>query len=391
MVKRGEMPRVTLLGPDGEPEYEEPESTIEKDIEDQLDDILAEFGQSETDVTWQVLVTRASGPNMKGVREPYCFACDPSELHGIRERIRDEYGEGNYRIRVRRNGRNFRQFDYAIDAVIKPKEDGTKGIERELLKRMDGIEQRNQELIERFVNAARVQQIQPPAMDPIAMLTAISAVVANLSGAVAKPVAPAVDPMQIMSTTFDMAAKLADMRSDSTNGESNWIDVIREFAKQPEAVKALLSPQIPPQVQQPNPPQRRPMNAPIQTPPAVTPSVAETTGNAQYDLPNAIRYLNSRAKNDSPVELYCDWVFDNLDQNIITSIMDTPNILDQLQAQFPMMQQHRPWYDRLLAEMKLAVDDAMRDNATPQGASDDGNSASLIDRFAGRTGNSDNT
>lgn len=367
MAPHREIPRITTLDAQGRPIDDDPTNTIEDDIAKQLDDIIAEFGQSETDVTWQVVVTRAAGPYMKtGGKEPYLFSCDPSEIGGIRDRLRDEYGEGTYRIRVRKNGRNHRQFDYTIEAPIKQKTDAGDGVTRALLDRMDRMEARSNDILQQLITATRSGSALPMAVDPIAMFEKFATIMAAMNGAVRQQTGP--DPMDLMTKTFDMAARLVDLRGDSNNGpgETNIYDILKEAVKNPGLVEAITpkTAQLPQRVNT-----VRPFNPPPQQQPQPVRNDAGATVTGVDDFGSVIPYLNTCAARGANVEFYCDWVFDNATPEQLNTLINHPSILDFLATRYPGMVPYRPWYDRLLAEMRAAAQDGANADVDDEGTS----------------------
>jgi len=434
-MPRHDPPRITTIDArTGETIDDQPAPTIEDDIAKQLDDIIAEFGQSETDVTWQIVVTRATGPSLKGVKEPYLFSCDTSEISGIRDRLRDEYGEGTYRIRVRKNGRNHRQFDYAIETPIKVKTEGGNDISRALLDRMDRMEQRNNEVMQQLVTARSGQL--PMQFDPLSMVEKIMTMVGAMQTAMFSRAAPAApDAFDLMGRTFEMAKTIAELRGGGDNGgpaETNIYDILKEAVKNPNLVNALNPAGNQPQ-RLPAPNQGRvqpgPINRPNQPPHETVREMSPAEMRAQVtprmepaqpmqsrvielnaaDLQTVIPYLNGLAARGASVEFYCDWMFDNLEPNIIDAMLTDANLLNSLAQQFPTMGPYLPWYNRLLAEMRLAAQDATDADAAngPQNGQSEATAASreparhaptpqfrhanVMDSLAGQAGNMGDT
>jgi len=362
-------PRIEILDADGNPERpEEPQATIDDDIAKQLDDILAEFNQTENDVTWITTIHKINSPGVRGAREAYCTSVDPAELGGVRDMISRRFGPGIYRLRVRRNGRNFRQFDYEIAQAIE-KPDEKKGIETELLSRMDAMERRNGELIQQVLAVRSSAPPPPPAFDPMQMMTAMATMLATLNGLVPKQIAgPVTDPMDTMTKTIDMVAKINDMRGDGGEGDTGVLGIVKEVvrgvANNPDALTAILQPkaqtngpnrQIPVQPRQVQSQPSQPNRSDV-----VQPQTGVVDGQQNDPLAEAraaIQYLNSRAARGSEIELYAAWVFDNAPEDIVKTMLETPNALDMLAVQFPGMVPYRPWYERLLAEMKAFAQD----------------------------------
>lgn len=87
-------------------------SKLEKDLDEELNAIFADFGGDEAIDEYQIRVYRVQeGKGKMG----YLFACLPAELP-ILDRLRDEYGGGDFEVRVLKNNKLFRRRKTIIES-----------------------------------------------------------------------------------------------------------------------------------------------------------------------------------------------------------------------------------------------------------------------------------
>lgn len=92
-------------------------SELQRDLDQELDSILSEFGGDGTIDEYQIRVYRPQ-PGKGNVS--YLFACLPSELP-ILDKLRDDYGGGDFEVRIIKNNRIFRKRRTLIEPPIKKK------------------------------------------------------------------------------------------------------------------------------------------------------------------------------------------------------------------------------------------------------------------------------
>ena len=74
-------------------------------------EILSEFSADGEQAEWRVVVKKVSEKTKK---QDTCFIMSPDELPGLFERLKNEFGPGQYRAYVQRNGQTKRNLGYSI-------------------------------------------------------------------------------------------------------------------------------------------------------------------------------------------------------------------------------------------------------------------------------------
>ena len=93
-------------------------SEIQRDLDQELDAIFSEFGGDDLIDEYQIRVYRPQ-PGKGNVG--YLFACMPSELP-ILDKLRDEYGGGDFEVRIIKNGKIFRRRKTIVEPPLKKPE-----------------------------------------------------------------------------------------------------------------------------------------------------------------------------------------------------------------------------------------------------------------------------
>lgn len=338
-------------------ELNEAETGIEADNAAVEDAILAEFGQDPENVSFQLRVYKIeSTQGRAGINEQWLFNCDPSELP-ILDRLRDGYGSGIYRVRVYKNKKLYRSFDYRIlteqkkptPAYEPPRQyDGL----RELA---EMIREQNGRLMQFFSEQlARNQQPQNNAADPLTMMERMSTIMANLGGRSAG--AGVTEIVSIMKTGMDMATQ-ARAGSSGEGKERGLLDTFVDALNSPVVEKLLSSrlgamPQTRMVVEET--PQQITTAAPASIPaPNAAELQAAQTMAGQID--KQMNLLIEKAQRNANPELWAETVLDDLPPPALQFILTTPNILDVIAAQKPQVNTYRWWFDELLAHMKKMV------------------------------------
>jgi hypothetical protein len=358
--KRLERDRIIEI--DGEtgraiPLNDENEPSLEADQDKLLEDVLAEFDSTDDDVVYTARVNRVLGAGKAGIKEPYLFSVDAAEIHGVRDRLRDGYGSGTYRIRIYRNNKIARQLDYQIEAPAPGKStvNSTDPSLATIVEIMRENEKRTMELMERIASksTAVVPTGQP---DMLTMFEKFSTIMKNMM-----PVAPPVS-----ETNLDTFMKAAEFVRDMTpetggGGDGGWIGILKEIARNPsvgDAIGNILATRGQPQRRQPANITQPPNNS---IAPPVVPNASDTPINSQSQaalgeqLQSNIRYLIGRAEAGRDPSLYAEWLLDNTNEQLITTMVNDPNLLVQLEPAFPRMTPHHDWFVALIEDMKSLI------------------------------------
>lgn len=336
---------------------------VEREDEDTEAAILAEFNKGDDAATWKVSVCRAA---KGGEPEPYLFSCSPSELPVI-DRLRDEYGTGSYRIRVYRNNLIFRSFTVGVEARRAPTTPAPA-----VVPASDGLAaalERQTALLERLINQ-RQQPVQQ--VDSFGMMTTLLGAIGQIKGLFG---APATSSAENAIELFMKGIEAAKDLGGSDKGNTGLMDIVRDLLKSPIIEKMIegaaanvsvphtqrmvttgpgigetpqpLSAQPPPQpTTPPTPSNGDTINQQVQ-PPGDDPRLVAMTHN--------IRYLATKAAANADVELYADWVLDNVPADLLTQLVNDPTALTMLSTAVPEARPYVAWFGQLLELVKEAL------------------------------------
>lgn len=341
-----------------------PEEKAEEDTEAV---ILAEFGKGERDVTWAVKVYRAAS---KGEPEPYLFTCSPTELPVI-DRLRDEYGSGLYRVRVFKNNRVYRYISVSVEArktppapvQVQQPSDGLAAILKQSIDTQNAI-------MERLLSERnRPVSNQPNTVELIGSIFGIISQAKNLFGG--QPSGG--------EQTIEMFMRGVEAAKDlgGDKGNATMMDFLRDLIKSPMVEKMLEGvPTAPMQMPTPIPNSFPPGigEAPIPSPqpqPQPQPPQPERNNEApqqQDALQNQqliqiihnLKYLTTKAAVGADVELYADWIMDNVPIDMLKNIVNDPGALKTLTDMVPEAVPYTAWFASLLAVVKESLTDDMQ-------------------------------
>ena len=327
---------------------------------------------------WSVYVTRLSGPDKKDGRlENRLFQKPVDDLPYINTYLADEYGEGVYRIRVRRDRSIFQQWDVCIElsptqkAAFRDKlralndpygvrAPAAAGAERAGDPIMAFIAQQaeiNRAILERLAN--------PPApANPIDTFAGVATAFKTFQDLMPKPeVSTGVD---MFNKGMELAKEiLADREAPSQR--TGIMDLARDAMNNPsigEAVGAFLQTLRQPQPANP-PPQRRelppPARAPMAPQPAKVqqPAAAHTLGAgtpapeepSAAMMQQAIDYLCNKAKEGVQPQLFTEQALGMIPNGLMEELEAADDMLALLVARFPQIEPHQLWFEALLGDM----------------------------------------
>jgi len=369
------------------------------------DAVLMEFGGADGDASWEINVTQVplNQSNSKGVREVRLFSCDKSEFGSITERCM-KYGDGRYRIRIKRNGVLWKQNDIDVKA---PPKDTAPAIPSEMstvLAAIQASNERTMQLIERMAERSN----QPaPSFDPVAMMASMAGIMKNFQDMMPQP-APAAAPnngteLFLEGVRFAKDLAPAEHSSGMTGLVERLLDspILAKLAEGVQGVPAAPRPlnlppplrpmtSAPPLARQrttsPFPPKVTPRNnpspvniepaspvqfvqpdnegedlpevAPVMAPtPAEFMAALQSSPELQQNVGNAVSYLVTRAEKGTDAVFYADWVLDNWPDEFISVLLEIPDLVTQLQYLVPAVAPHRQWFEKLVAELREIVKD----------------------------------
>ena len=267
------------------------------------------------------------------------------------DRIRREYGSGNYRINVIRNKKLFKIIDYPILApnVSEPSQtsdNGSPGLSA-VIRELRETSKQQFELMKEFINSnsGNVKN----ASDPVAMMTAMLGAMNQMK--------EFVQPAQAQTNSFDNFLQLLEVAQNfnSAKGETNFIDVIRDGVKYlgpaiGETLQAHKSGQTFQPVQQAaviHPPQQT-QGEQMQQP--------QQTEMSQAYLIAYINRLVNKAKSGSDPQLQAANILDDFPDEIIQQHLLGPDTIDKLAQVNPDVRNYLNWFQTLQGHLKAAYE-----------------------------------
>lgn len=326
---------------------------LQGDIDDTLSKIKSEFDADENDVTFFIKVYRVEP---KTGKSSWLFNCQPEELP-IMEKLRDSYGTGIYQVRVYKNQKLNRRFNYQIEApkmVEKPVNQS--GELAAVLKAMNDSQQRQfEQMKELMLQVAGANKPVAQNFDPFQMMTGMVAMLSQLKNLV--PTTPQVDQTSLILKGMEI------MKDFSAGGETTMMDVLRDLLKSPLLEKAIEStavaientPQIPANKTAPQ------INAP------------QTNQGAKMN-PVITGYVNTlvkKAAGGSNPELYAEFILDNVPENMVRQYIVRDDLMEFITKINPEAAKYPEWF----AELKNCIVEFLTDEdgngLTPEPGAED--------------------
>ncbi len=303
----------------------------------------------------------------------WLYDAAPSEMVGLHDRLRDEYGPGLYEIRVFVNGKMHRRLKLKIGGrltdtfpqkteVMKP--DQVLDMVRHMQNhQMEQTKMMMAEMKSSFIQAmARNEQQAPAPVDPITMQTGMLTMMQQMRDLVApQQAAPAQDPIDMLTKMLELQSSLRAL-----TGEEGTGTMLAAVAK--EVLPDLLSlakldsmkkkPLVPPV---PSPPanrltdleamQNRPEAPPISGEPAANPTPEDEQMYQQVFLKQAIALLLSKAEQNRAPEVYAEVLLDTADdynqEQWAIEFITKPNFVNSLVQIDPRVEPYRLWFTAL--------------------------------------------
>ena len=369
-------------------ELETDNEALIMDQEDALQKILAEFGKGDEGVVFTVRVTRvpvsATGKtNQPGAKETFLFDCDQSEVPGMATKLRDVYGSGVYRARIKENNKLIGAIDFHVEAPpnrVPVLQDNNKN-DTLLVQLIEKMDRRIEALQERILTREAPPQ---PAFDPMAMLNSTVGVITSLQNAIPKPENNMID---IFKLGIEMGKN-----AGGESGETGVMDVLKSLAEKIDFSKLSFPMQQNPQpaprsvpiqsrpVYAPNgatPGAARPANpVPQPQPENAAPGVAPEERRREAGQPLAafapqLALLVSKAARGGRAEVWADVMDEELPDPAFEFLMsmDNQTLLKSCADVEPRILQYQDWFIRLiecLREIWESTDEAEPDPALLQ-------------------------
>lgn len=357
----------------------EDETPLEAEARQGWEDILAAFNESddENKISWVLRIYRVTGAAKLGSREPYLFTCTMPELNDCHDKLVNEYGTGTYRARIYQGGRIYRSFTIDVEAPIKKQvEQENKSGLSDLISVIRAENQKTNEMfaqiLTRMSNPAPVQQ-----SNPMEIVTGIIGAMAGIKSLF--PVPPTIDHGFSAKDAIDVFKSGIEIAQNAAggSGETGFGDIAKALIQSPLLENIIKSGQQPGPQNQPmhtydqpminrqmppnqfrQPPTPQPDNQRFSMPPVAPPNPENMTiQQAQELFRTQITFLVNQAVRNSSPALYAELVLDQMNDEQINMMLNNPNIINELQQIDPRIGQFRHWFDNLLEEMKLILQD----------------------------------
>lgn len=353
------------------------ELLLEIEDEDIELDILSEMNAAPGDNTYTYRVGRITGLSSKGAGEPVLFKGDGQEIEGIYDRLRDEFGDGKYRIRVMKNGRLWKRFDMAIELPKSAKQPTQPHSDMAAV--LSAIEQSNARtlaVIERLAERSNVPAVVQPSFDPMTMFDKILGIVQKLQPAPVPQVDMAEKSIALILQGVELAKGI-----EGEGRETGMMDIIRDLLQSPliaklaEGQTAQPALQLPPRLPRRNIPPVPPQGSGKDTAAPVGPGSSQGPINPAEKQMEIMRartlYLLDKANHGSSFETYSEWIFDNWEPALIRGFLAEPNPLLVLQSLAPEITPQLQWFTKLIDDLRLLVNDADAGVIDPQNGGND--------------------
>jgi hypothetical protein len=329
------------------------------------DQIRAEFNKSDDQAAWRIKVSRFLG---NGKQEPECFECTPADFP-ITERIREDHGAGQYRVRVWKDGKLHKYFQYSIEAAKRPAVDMVvKNELGTLAASFQAAFDRQTQMIERLLDKLSTQR--GPGND------------ANKAPTITELVSAMVSMKEFIAPKQDRSgpSELLQIFKLGLEAGSGGTPIAEGTGILGSLERILSSPLVQKIAEGAMSAMPAPVAPGTQPPPA--PRVAGPTGNGgaaraepqatvaaptqeqqvQIFMRQQLLYLLGRAhqytasnKTKSHPDLYAEWVVDNIPIEILGPIVASPNALQMLTAFVPEVTSFSDWFSQLLESVRIEL------------------------------------
>lgn len=317
----------------------DPLEADEKRIEDE---IAAEFG-ADGESEWIVTVKQVNALTKK---QDTCFKMSPGELPGLFDRLKNEYGPGEYRAYVTRNGELKRNLAYRI---AKPLASATMQPAPSQISDLGRLLERQTEMIANLVRGGTPSPA--PAPDPMAMFSSMMTALAGAKEMFSQPPAPQTNIKEFI----EIITLAKDLTGDNGGGKG-VIDLLSELVRSPIAEEIAgqfkQERQTPQQlIARPVPQKSTTMIKPPQNN-APVPELLQFLDQATIaQLKSQIDFLVTRAAANSDPNLYAEMLCDILPVEMISTFFERDDLMPSLTYLNPAVGQYPQWFE----EMREAV------------------------------------
>lgn len=335
-------------------------------------DILTEIGASEDHADFECRVFQMPETGTKRI---WLFNVPGAQAKTILERLRDQYGTGTYEVRIWQtiNGKTKPAKNHKQTIAIRRPDNAPLPTAAPSDNALATMVKQQGDALQLMLHRLTTLQATPPApapvapaADPVAMFQQMAAMAKAMRDMTGPPPA-AVDPFSMLQSVVSLVKSANDEGRDKT-----VIEQVMEFANSDVAKMVLQN------IQQPQPrpmiaapgqiqaqPQPQPVQAHTQPPAPVQPQPMQTQAPVTVaDDPVTIftqnlAFLITRAEKGSDPVLYADFVEDNVDANLLVTLLQMPDPVGMLARYNPEVEKHRVWFGELVGALSEGVADDM--------------------------------
>jgi len=285
----------------------------------------------------------------KGYKKPFeCFIANTSELSGLTERIREEFGSGFYVANIVRNGKLFRKIEIPILAPAKPAKAESQSDMAAFMREMrQSQKEQFEQMKELFMQRGGIQAVPT---DPMSQMKTMLDTMASMKEFIAPP-----QPQN----SFDNFIKLLEVTKDLNGGggESNIWDVVTKVLNSP-VLEGVLAAATTGRAGTPPQPQ---LTAPAQ--PQAAPAQPQPENNEEamikHFIQSRVNFMVEKARKGGSPELQGAALIEDVPEHLIREHLMKPDTIDRLIAINPEVRTHRAWFEQV---QKYLVDEL---GATP--------------------------
>ena len=307
-------------------------------LQDDLDsDMRAFLSEMNTDPNDEQLVIKVF-KEVKGQRKPaHCFNGNFSDLP-IDERLRKDFGSGEYIVNLIKDGKLFRKFRVPILAPATPAAGG------DLANILKAMSDQNQAMFAQIRQMATPALASPPKDQTETMKEMLQMMVLMKS-----VMSPPENQGSKMGEFLEMLKTVKELIPEASGKETGLYDVVKDVLGSPIFGAAISN------AMQPKTPQAARIAAPQPLPqgeaePAQVQQPEEQPQMNSFQQQMAKVYISNlvqSAKAGSEAELYAEVIVDQLPEPVIRENLLTPDAIDRAATLVPEVNNYRPWFKAL--------------------------------------------
>lgn len=291
---------------------------------------------------------------MPGAKEAKVWTGVPGEfdLHAIAM----NFGSGDYRVKMYSptdRGNLGVRLNKVLTELLTPEEERALARRRGETPLESGAapltESRVAEIVAATIRAALPQQTQA---DPLVQMERLSGIMKNMM-----PSAPAPQSMDSLALITGVAKIFRDLTPDrdpiDKGVNAGPFDLLMKYAE-PIIKLATANGQVnpaAPALPAPAPGTPAVPGATAPANPAAPPTGATPEDDPMFMLKMGVRFLVEQAKRDADPQLYADMVIDQVPPEDLKQLIAAPDFVAVLAQFVPDVANHRPWFERLKAEV----------------------------------------